>query len=549
MRINPFFAGAALLVLVLPTAQALDSGQRREKTADQAWHFLDPEEDTVAGIGLNRAYAFLAGRKTQKVVVAIIDSGFDTEHEDLKGVLWINPGEIAGNGLDDDGNGYIDDVHGWNFNGGPGGNVTYDNLELTREYVRLSKKFESNPNPKDREYTYWLEIQEEFTDMRGHYLSLQKRYGQIRQMLQRSFAALGNYLPGDSISVARLELVSSEDDRILSLRDSALQLLGKYEAMRKTGTSTLADAYPAADVLSWMARSEDMIRMYTDYLLNPDFDPRHVVGDDYANPKEKYYGNNEVGDFSGTQGYHGTHVAGIAGAERENGVGVDGVAGHISLMLLRAVSSGDERDKDVANAIRYATDNGARVVNMSFGKFYSPYKKVVYKAIRHAENKGVLLVHGSGNESTFTDERPTYPNPWYKRKREAGNWLNVGASSAALDEDLPADFSNYGPKSVHLFAPGVQVYSTMPGNTYKPANGTSMASPVVAGVAALLMSHYPALSAGEVREILLQSAFRPENLQVKQPGTGELVDFNSLSRTGGIVNAYRAVQLAEHHNK
>lgn len=540
-----------LLVLALAGRTVVAGNPGRELTEHElkSWHFLDPEMDSVPGAALFRAYQYLSGKKSVPVVVAVIDSGFDLDQEDLREVLWINPGEVAGNAQDDDGNGYADDVHGWNFIGGKNGNVNYDNLEVTREYVRLRDTFEPIPNTKHREYLYWLEISSEFTDERDHYLSLRKRYESLSQLLENSVELLGDYLMGDSLSSIRVEMIDSDDEGVTELRNSLGKLLRGYESIFKGGSSEELPAYPVSEVTAWLDRTEGMIGMYVDYLLNPDYDPRHIVGDDYSNPKERYYGNNDVGDYSGRQGYHGTHVAGIIGAKRDNGLGMDGVAGDVRLMLLRTVPSGDERDKDVANSIKYAVDNGARVVNMSFGKFYSPQSKVVYKAIRYAEKKGVLLVHGAGNESTLTDVRPSYPNPWYKRNREAANWLEVGASSRHYDENLPADFTNYGTRSVHLFAPGVDIYSTMPGNTYRNASGTSMASPVVAGVAALLMSYYPSLSAGEVREIILKSVYRLSDKMVLSPETGELVDFGSLSQTGGIVNAYRAIKLAEEYGK
>jgi subtilisin family serine protease len=227
--------------------------------------------------------------------------------------------------------------------------------------------------------------------------------------------------------------------------------------------------------------------------------------------------------------------------------GVKGVADHVKLMLLRACSTGDERDKDIANAIRYAADNGARIINMSFGKFYSPSRRVVYKAIRHAERKGVLMIHSAGNEFTNTDFRPVYPNPDYQSKPDARCWITVGASYNQLNSNLAASFSNYGQTTVDLFAPGVKIYSSMPEEGYKPASGTSMSAPVVSGVAALIMSYFPALSAREIKSILMKSAYRPSELKVYQPGSTTLVNFAELSRSGGIVNAYHAVLQAREY--
>jgi subtilisin family serine protease len=286
-----------------------------------------------------------------------------------------------------------------------------------------------------------------------------------------------------------------------------------------------------------------LLELRLEYGLNPEFDPRHIVGDDYADATERVYGN---ADIEGPSAEHGTHVAGIIGAERGNGIGVDGIAPAVRIMVLRAVPDGDERDKDVANAIRYAVDNGADIINMSFGKGYSPRKDVVDAAVRYADEKGVLLVHAAGNAGADLGVEPNFPTRDYTGGGEPGLWLEVGASSWRAAENLPAPFSNYGDEEVDVFAPGVDILSTVPDNAYEPNSGTSMAAPVVSGLAALLMAYYPDLSAAEIKQIILESATPYADEPAVRPGSeGERVPFGTLSATGGVVNAYEAIRLAE----
>jgi len=278
-----------------------------------------------------------------------------------------------------------------------------------------------------------------------------------------------------------------------------------------------------------------------EYGYNPDFDSRTIVGDDPTNPREHHYGNNNV---IGPDPMHGTHVAGIIGADRQNQIGINGIASNVRIMVLRAVPNGDEHDKDIANAIRYAVDNGARIINMSFGKSLSPDKAVVDEAVAYAEQKGVLFIHGSGNEKQDNDKEGNFPNRKYANGREAQGWLEVGATSSGTDENFVADFSNYGKQTVDVFAPGVDIYSTVPNNGYENKSGTSMAAPVVTGLAALLWSYYPDFTASQIADIIKASTRKFDRLKVNKPGGGEAF-FSDLSNTGGVVNAYEAIRLAE----
>jgi subtilisin family serine protease len=293
------------------------------------------------------------------------------------------------------------------------------------------------------------------------------------------------------------------------------------------------------------ARINRVLDAYTaqlEYNYNENFEPRSIVGDDYSNQTEKIYGNNDV---IGPDSSHGTHVAGSIAANRDNNIGIKGVATNVKIMAIRVVPNGDERDKDVANAIRYAVDNGARIINMSFGKSYSPHKKVVDEAVRHAQKNGVLLVHAAGNSNQNNDTAPNFPNRKdLANKSEFSNWLEIGASGFEKGLNLPAEFSNYGKKSVDLFAPGVDILSTTPDNKYDTYSGTSMASPSTAGALALALSYNPSLNAEELRALILDTSRRYPKLQVNLPGTETPVLFSSLSLTGTIVDVYEAVKAA-----
>jgi len=507
-----------------------------EDELPQNWYHLDPTADHYKGVSVIKAYnELLKGKKSKTVIVAIIDSGIDIEHEDLKDNIWINEDEVPGNGVDDDKNGYVDDVYGWNFIGGKDGKmVNEENLEITRLYVKYKKlygdKSEADLKGKKlKEYKKYLEYKKAF----------EAKVQEAQQTLQNigSFVAMLNV--ADSTIKAELGKDNYTLDDLQNLQ-SDKQNVNQAKGM-------LIYAKSSGIEISDMQEAVDYYQEQLDYNLNPDFDARHIVGDDYDNKKEKYYGNNKV---KGPDALHGTHVAGIIGAVRNNNIGIDGIAGDVKLMVIRCVPNGDERDKDVANSIYYAVNNGAQIINMSFGKGYSPYKKYVDKAVKYAEKKGVLLVHAAGNDASNNDEVPNFPNPRYlKNGKVCKTWIEVGASSWQDKDNFVAPFSNYGKNSVSLFAPGMKIYSTIPDNKYKNLQGTSMASPVVAGVAALVLSYYPELSAVQLKDILLKSVMNYGNEEVLKPGTKNTVKFSELSQTGGVVNVYKALKLAEELSK
>lgn len=533
------------------TPETPEEPEQQQKTVDfstlleppQDWHHLDEEESQFRGISSQRAYENLLKGKSPKeeVVVAVIDGGVDIDHEDLKEVIWVNEDEIPNNQKDDDGNGYVDDVYGWNFIGGPDGkNVEHDTFELTRIYRDLHPQFSEIDTTmlskeKREELEYYKEIrsayEKEVKDLDQQYNNIQS----LEQSMEQADAILMEHFGSASYS---------------------------YEDIQNL-EPTSQDMNFAKNVMSYViendidstviAEQKKQVYQFAKYGYNPDYHTRQIVGDNYEDKTERYYGNNDV---AGPDPSHGTHVAGIIAAVRDNGIGINGVATGTKIMPIRTVPNGDERDKDVANAIRYAVDNGADVINMSFGKSYSPHKEVVDQAVKHADEQGVLMVHGAGNSSKNTDKNKSYPTDVYESTSTSGDsvatlWIGVGATSWKPNEEFIATFSNYGDRTTDLFAPGVDIYSTMPDNKYERQDGTSMAAPVVSGTAALIMAYYPDLTPQQVRQIILDSSVKYSNQEVLVPnegnnqGTPERRLFPELSASDGLVNVYNALQAAE----
>lgn len=497
------------------------------------WHHLDMEKDGVQGMSTIKAYEeLLKGKKSTTVVVAVIDSGIEEVHDDLKNVMWVNEGEIPGNGIDDDKNGYIDDIHGWNFIGGANGEINQDNLEITRLYRMYMKKYEGKSaddiSKKDKaDFKRYQDIKTAWQESVDNAAPLRTRYSEMLRVTNLVIEKLDGS-EQNTENINGLGISGEGVEQTLSI------IVRNVEAGRKL-----------EDLAGSLQGGVDYFSGQLDYYYNVDFDPRNIIGDDYSNAKETNYGNNT---YEGPDASHGTHVGGIIGAERGNGIGMDGVADNVRIMTIRAVPDGDERDKDVAAAIRYAVDNGASVINMSFGKAYSWNKDIVNKAVKYAMKKDVLLVHAAGNSNQDNDTTDNFPNDSYKKNpaKKASNWLEIGALDWKGESNSPARFSNYGKNNVDVFAPGVDIYATWPDNGYNAISGTSMASPACAGVAAVLRSYFPALSAADVREIIMESSTKLD-WDVLLPGQeegGKTVPFSELSVSGGTVNMYNAVQMA-----
>lgn len=506
------------------------------------WMHEGPKKDYPNGIRSAEWYATAPASKPKTIIVAVLDSGVDIDHPDLKSNIWVNAGEIAGNGKDDDGNGYIDDVHGWNFIGGANGqNVVNESLELTREYARLRPLWENADTTKlkgkkKKEYNAFAKMKSDIeTKVQNAQLQIEQVNG-MKAMIMHALEAARSELKGDTLSLERLENSTSEDVKL------AARIIRNVEdqGMKVESIDWLIEQ-AEIQFNDQLAENEKIIK----YRYNPEYDSRKIVGDQYYDFSNRHYGNNNIsGDFA----FHGTHVSGIIAAIRNNGEGMNGIADYVAIMPIAAVPDGDERDKDIANGIIYAVDNGAQIINMSFGKGYSPQKKLVDDAMKYAAKHDVLLVHGAGNEGVNVDVEPNFPNDTYLKKpligrKRAPNMISVGAVSPEGGENTIAEFSNYGKNEVDVFAPGVYIYSTTPDSSYDYASGTSMAAPVVSGMAALIRSRYPDLSAVQVKDILMKST-RPLPEKVMQPGTFEVVKGGDLCISGGMVDVVNAMKLA-----
>jgi len=488
------------------------------------WGHSDLVTDSIPGMSLDKAYDFLQGKKGIEVVVGVVDSGIDLLHEDLKNVAWVNSKEIPSNGIDDDKNGYVDDINGWNFLG----TIYKEHLE----YQRIVKDPSIANEESVKEATKFYDEKVEAAKKN------EKQYGQMLKMVTNADDALSKHFDKINYSKDEVTKVVTEDSALKQSIEVAKQMYG-------FGLSSLAQAKQELSKLvenaSSMLSGEDLKKDY-----------RSVLGDDPNTMDNISYGDAATGHSTKDEA-HGTHVSGIIGASRNNNIGMNGVATNVKIMAVRAVPDGDEYDKDVALGLRYAVDNGAKIINTSFGKGFSPKKEWVYEAILYAASKDVLIVNAAGNDGKNMDVEKTFPNDSRDLVTEiSDNVLTVGAMSANYDENLPASFSNYGKINVDVFAPGVQIYSTTPEGEYAKFSGTSMAAPSTAGVAALLRSYYPKLSASQVKHILMNSGTMI-NFDVIKPGsrsrekpTGEKVSFSELSVSGRVVNAYNALKMADY---
>lgn len=482
-----------------------------------------------SGMHTEKAYKKLKNKKSNTVVVAVIDSGIDIEHEDLKGKIWTNPKEIAGNLIDDDKNGYIDDVHGWNFLGNAiGQNVGPATLEKTRLLRDLGKRFKD----VDPATLSTKEIED------------YKLYEKVKSEVENERANYSQYLPQLEALPMLIEtvpqMVSKELGKTLYTQDD----LNKWKPTTEENIQLkqIAGAILSGELSTKMVEDQkNHISEMLNYNLNVDFDERSIIGDNPNDFSDIKYGNNNV---EGPDALHGTHVGGIIGAIRGNNLGGDGVAENVQLMVLRAVPNGDENDKDIALAVRYAVDNGAKIINMSFGKSYSPHQLEVFEAFKYADSKGVLLVHAAGNDNANIDKDPNFPSSLYSfQKEKLDLFLTIGASTRYPKGSLAADFSNYGQTKVDVFAPGFEIYNSVPQSEYMKLQGTSMAAPMVAGVAALLSSYFPTLSMKEIKDVILKSATSYKGTKQRLPGAETMVDFATLSVTGSVVNLKNAVSM------
>ncbi len=518
-----FLFGCGSTALVSTPVENIDNVPLKvsELTEEEqkTWGHLDLVRDTVPGMSVNRAYDEIIGNKKGKtVIVAVVDSGVDLEHEDLVGVLWTNKKEKPGNNKDDDGNGYIDDIHGYNFLG-----------ESYNEQLEFARIIRLNIGDASLQ----AKAQEKQTSEYEEAVQNKARYEQILQAVKAADEAVKAHLGKDNYTKEDVFNIKTEDE-VLG------QQLGILKQM-----FTFADSIP--DVMNDL---KDGIKYFSDqvnYNLNVSFDGRKPVGDDPYDLMDTGYGNGNP-DSRFDDEDHGTHVAGIIAAERNNGLGVNGVANNVEIMSVRAVPNGDEYDKDIALAIRYAVDNGASIINCSFGKSFSPNAEWVYDAIKYAASKDVLIVHAAGNDGADLDkpENPNYPNDQVNNGPEmADNVITVGSLDKKYGSQMISSFSNYGKINVDIFAPGGGIYSTLTDNEYDFQGGTSMAAPGVSGIAALIRSYYPKLSAAQVKKIIMESGLSTKSTVVLAGDVENATDFDQASKSGKMANAYNALIMAD----
>lgn len=501
----------------------------------QRWPHMDIQSDSVPGLSLAKAFEFLNGKQGKTVIVGIIDSGIDIEHEDLKDVVWTNEDEVAGNNIDDDNNGYVDDINGWNFLGGKLGQDNPEQLELTRIVKKWKPRFDGKTaesiDAKDaNDFKLYTKLKKIVDDKSTNASNQVMQYTAIKDFVAKANDSIVKVVGKSNYNINEANGVTLAEPRLMQ---------GKMIIMRILDGG---DTIPMA-----LEQLGEIVDHYSNQLnaqYKLDFDGR-LAGDNPYDINDRNYGNGLVIGSKKTES-HGTHVSGIVAASRNNGLGMNGVAKNVKLMALRAVPDGDEYDKDIALAIRYAVDNGAKVVNMSFGKSYSPNAEWVYQAIKYAAEKDVLLVHAAGNDASNIDTAENFPNDSKDKLEEfADNVLTIGAMTRHYDERLVASFSNYGKKNVDVFAPGLEIYSTFPADSYESIQGTSMAAPEVAGVAALIRSYYPTLTASQVKTIIMDSGISYEGEVILPGSETEKIAFKELSVSGKIVNAYRALKMAE----
>lgn len=513
-----------------------NKGDFKEEVVDKSlemWHLSDPTNG-FEGIALNQVSPLAANESEQEILVAVIDSGFEITHPALKNNIWTNPNEIAGNGIDDDGNGYIDDIHGWNFLGGVDGrHVGDDTLEVTREAARYDKKIAAGETMSADEIKYFEGAKKDHAELLAEATTAYEKTEKVYASLIAAQTLLAEKLNIIDFSKDNLEKIQSTDAEILEAKKLLLQVVSDFRSVER------------------YFRVRDYYGNAVHYSYNKDFKPHEdIVKNDDTDFSDFNYGNNDV---TGPDASHGTHVSGIIGAEASANYRARGISQKVKIMALRAVPNGDEHDKDIVASIRYAVANGAKIINMSFGKAYSPYKAEIDKVFLLAAEKGVLIVHAAGNSSLNLDTANNFPNRKLLNSSvlngpaEISSWLEVGASGPMHGLDMLAVFSNYGSKSVDLFAPGESILSSVTGDGYAMYSGTSMACPVVTGSAALIMNRNKGITAKQTRDIILDQV-RTDYPRTRQPGAASYdvpVYLKSISITGGLLDLNRSTKLAE----
>lgn len=526
-------------------------------TSTQQWYFNDFLSDKIPGISYNEWLKSKPVKiKNKDIIVAVLDCQIDLYHEDLQGQLWTNPKEIPNNNIDDDKNGYIDDINGWNYLGTKSGNyIVWVNYECVR-YVRKWKPYfqnkkENEIKPEDlSNYKEYIRAADKLENELAAHENWLNSLVYAETFFPKSKDTLKYFFPKEDYSYEQLDSlykIYKINDKIFRQRrlDKDQDLGALIDFMR---VRFELDEKTVEEVIEKKIQVDSLYNK----CFNIDYNERVYIGDDPLKFDNGYGTNNVCANIKGIRKYqgHNTKVSSIIASKRDNKKGIDGFSNNIKIMPLTILGSGDEYDKDIALAIRYAVDNGAKVINMSFTKDFSLNKEWVFDAIKYAEKKNVLIVHCAGNDAFDCDKNPKYPNDsdYQNPKEISGNFIRVGATTNKADSTLVSNFSNYGKENVDLFAPGSDIYTAIPENQYETGSGTSYSGPMVSGTAALIWLYYPNLSVQEVKQIILNSGSEYDIEVLVPNGDGKKVPFKELSKSGRVLNVYNAMKMAKEMN-
>lgn len=573
MKLRPIL----LLLITIPafSVAGLKAQDNKTDQSSRDWYNCSFDREGVYGAEVNKAYEFLAGKKLKKTpVIAFICNGMDIEHEELSHAVWTNPKE-KDNGKDNDRNGLAGDLHGWNFIGGANGDVivrgpNYGDLEYYRlrdKYITLYRRdgqfqrMEIGPGitdvklvPADApenidEYDYFLKIS---ANDRSPLMNRHKGYQfslVYEDYLNKFNDNILKMYPGKELVTFNDFKVMVNDPAYVDLDDEWARIAAFYMGVSlqmAPNKDNWHGMYAAYDRNEFVKSSYDS---YQQLLKRVDFDVRNrIVGDDPYDLNDRVYGNNSLLTANCAVN---VLKAGVIFSKRNNGIGGDGIADFAKLMTLVAYpEQSSPYTKDLVLGIRYAVDHGADVIVMSYqqpGIYSEGDRKWMYDALRYAEDKGVLVIFPVWENSADLDKYDYFPNR-FMGERELTNLLIVGPSDK---QGAPTVKSNYGEKGLDLFAPSVNIYSTMTGDIYNNATSVQLGAGIAAGVAALVKGYYPTLNGSQIRTLLMETVTPREGAEVEKEHivNGRLANdiflFEELSGSGGIINAYNAVRAAE----
>ena len=553
-------ASACISVANAQLVKQNDQGEKKQSDLD--WYNCSFDKDNVYGAEVNKAYDFLKGKKMKKrPVVALIGSGIDVEHEDLKQAIWFNPKEKA-DGKDNDKNGLVDDINGWNFLGGKDGQVMESTMrEGDREFLRLKDKYADYMfDGKD----YYKIINEKMTKVPAPENVDEFNYYRFNVMPESPIA--GSY--GGWVLVQAVKEYAAKFDKMMRERFPNKELTQEdfnicydpkapRDSLAEVAFMVCAYGFSIYQTDKWDAvyagiKSGAQIQQsqaeYEAKVKQFGSDGRAtIIGDNYLDINDNKYGNNVL---LTTDASIGTMEAGIIAGKRDNGLGGNGIMDQAEIMTLRVSANGEPYLKDIALAIRYAVDHGADVILLPVQNSLYPedQKKWISEALEYAESKGVLAITPAWEASQDLSKDIYFPNRWMTGKKELTNLMVVSSSDK---EGNPSMTSNYGAKEVDLYAPGIDIYSTYTGDTYQTGTGIGLAAATTVGVAALLKAYYPQLTGTQIRNILLESVTSRKDVEVEKgirvngQASQDLFLFGDLCLSGGILNAYQAVVAAD----